>query len=146
MIKIKRRLLSYPILDWLILSSPILCGILAFILYESTNSEGLFWGDSGEFISVAKVLGIGHPYGHPLFWLVGRLAILLNPSHPAFAMNQITALFSALTCVVIAMIVQQFIPQQVSKLSQLFITIIVTIRGSYMSERKKRAISTSMQS
>ena len=47
---------------------PWLCGALTLLLYELTNAPGLFWGDAGEFIAVSKTLGIGHPYGHPLFW------------------------------------------------------------------------------
>ena len=65
------------------------CSILVFVLYELTNAPGLFWGDAGEFMAVSRTLGIGHPYGHPLFWLLGRLSIMIMPGSPAAAMNHL---------------------------------------------------------
>ncbi len=106
---------------------PLFCGLFIFILYELTNAKGIYWGDSGEFITVSNSLGIGHAYGHPLFWLVGRIAILLNPSNPASAMNHLTAVFSSLTCIIVAMISSQFITVHISKLSRLIIIFIVTV-------------------
>ena len=106
---------------------PLFCGLFLFILYELTSARGIYWGDSGEFISVSNSLGIGHAYGHPLFWLVGRIAILLNPSNPASAMNHLTAVFSSLTCIVIAMTTTQLIPAHVSKLSRIVIISIVAV-------------------
>ena len=77
-------------------------GMLTWILFEYTNASGFFWGDAGEFASVATVLGIGHAYGHPLFWLMGRIAILFQPQNPAAAMHHLVALCAALTCVMLA--------------------------------------------
>lgn len=77
-------------------------GLVAWILFECTNASGFFWGDAGEFAGMSAVLGIGHPYGHPLFWLMGRAAVLLQPGSPASAMNHLVAFCSALTCTVLA--------------------------------------------
>ena len=60
-----------------------LCALLSYVLYEVTNAPGLFWGDGGEFLAASSTLGIGHAYGHPLFWLVSRLSTLLDPGNPA---------------------------------------------------------------
>ena len=77
---------------------PWICGLIVYLIYELSNARGLYWGDAGEFIATANTLGIGHPYGHPLFWLAGRLSILLAPSQPAGAMGRFTAIVSAATC------------------------------------------------
>ncbi len=45
---------------------PLFCSLSAYLVYELTNAQGLFWGDGGEFIAVSNTLGIRHPYGHPL--------------------------------------------------------------------------------
>ncbi len=81
---------------------PWICGLAAFFLYRMSGAGSLFWGDAGEFTAAARTLGIGHAYGHPLFWLAGRIAILLLPSDPAHAMNLLTALSASAVCVVIA--------------------------------------------
>jgi len=90
---------------------PLIFGVLAWLLYESTNVHGLIWGDAGEFIAVSKILGIGHAYGHPLFWLLGRIAIMLMPGDPAAAMNHLTAFFSALTCGTATILAIRWLPE-----------------------------------
>lgn len=86
---------------------PGLAALAAWILYELTNAPGLTWGDSGEFIAASSTLGIGHPYGHPLYWLAGRIAILLFPSDPAMAMNHLSALAGAVTVFFVGMWARQ---------------------------------------
>jgi len=90
---------------------PFILGLFAWLLYESTNAHGLFWGDAGEFMAISNILGIGHAYGHPLFWLLGRAAILLAPGDPAAAMNHLTAVFSALTCGFSVVLALRWIPK-----------------------------------
>ena len=105
---------------------PLFCGAAACILYELTNAGGLFWGDGGEFMAVSSTLGIGHPYGHPLFWLLGRITIMLNPSNPAGAMNHLVAIFSSATCVVVALIAQRWCDDRFSRLYRNVIVFTVT--------------------
>jgi tetratricopeptide (TPR) repeat protein len=105
---------------------PLACGVFAFLLYEFTNAHGLYWGDAGEFIAVSKTLGIGHPYGHPLFWLFGRLSILLLPHAPAAAMNHLIAFISGSTCIVIARLVQNWIDRSFSAGNRTAIVFICT--------------------
>jgi len=108
---------------------PLFCGLLAYIVYELTNAQGLFWGDDGEFIAASSTLGIGHAYGHPLFWLVGRISIMLNPSNPAAAMNHLVALFSAGSCFVIALLAQNWVNDKFSKIQKMI--AIFTAVGIY---------------
>ncbi len=83
---------------------PWLLGLGALFLYEATLAPGLTWGDSGEFITTAYTLGIGHPYGHPLYWLAGRVMMIFFPGDPVMAMNHLSALSGALTCLFVALI------------------------------------------
>jgi hypothetical protein len=54
-----------------------------------------FW-DSGEFITVAKILGIPHPPGTPFYVLLGRVATLVPIGNIAQRVNGLSALASAL--------------------------------------------------
>lgn len=118
-----------PLIEKLAASFPLLCGLGALLLYESSNAGGLFWGDGGEFLAVSKTLGIGHAYGHPLFWIAGRISILLNPANPAAAMNHLTALFSAATCFLVALLVKNWCNERLSPSQRLI--VIFTVTGSY---------------
>ncbi|HDL17948.1 MAG TPA: DUF2723 domain-containing protein [Bacteroidetes bacterium] len=108
---------------------PYLMGLFAFAVYELSNAKGFFWGDSGEFIAAAGTLGIGHAYGHPLFWLFGRVSILLEPGNPAAAMNHLVALFSAATVVVVVLLAQNWCDENLPLPHR--ITILFTVAGIY---------------
>jgi len=120
---VKRRFLTEKRIEsyW-----PWVCGLMVWCVYEWSNTSGLFWGDSGEFLSAATTLGIGHPYGHPLFWLIGRIAILFHQSAPAAMMNHLTALFSAGTCVVVGFLARNRTSAQLSLIPRLAVVFTVT--------------------
>ena len=56
----------------------ILVGVLSFLLYTQTSPVGISWEHAGEdgpeFAAVARVFGIAHPTGYPLFTLLTRVA------------------------------------------------------------------------
>ena len=95
-------------------AAPVLTGIVAFVIYIFTNVREIYWGDAGEFTAAAATLGIGHPYGHPLFWLLGRVSIMLIPAHPAAAMSFLTALTGAGTAAVAALMAREWLPEKIS--------------------------------
>jgi tetratricopeptide (TPR) repeat protein len=109
--------------------TPVIAGILACLIYELTNARGLFWGDSGEFLAAAHTLGIGHAYGHPLFWLAGRVAILLLPGNPAAAMNLLTVLTSGAAVAVVAMLARDVCGKSRPVLDR--ILAVLTVSGVY---------------
>jgi tetratricopeptide (TPR) repeat protein len=103
---------------------PLLAGILAWVLYELTNADGLFWGDSGEFITVSKILGIGHAYGHPLFWITGRIGTLLFPGNPASSVNHMVTFTAAFTVFMLALMIQGRLTANQNLSDRLIITLI----------------------
>ncbi|NQT25998.1 DUF2723 domain-containing protein [candidate division KSB1 bacterium] len=101
---------------------PLLSSILAWVLYELTNANGLYWGDSGEFVTVSKIMGIGHSYGHPLFWLLGRMGTLFFPSNPAAGVNHMIAFSAASTIFILAMLISDHLGENRNLLDRLIIT------------------------
>jgi hypothetical protein len=58
----------------------LVAGALAFLVYTQTSPTGISWehlGEDGpEFAAVARVFGVAHPTGYPLFTLLTRVASL----------------------------------------------------------------------
>lgn len=73
---------------------------VAFLTYFLTReARGSLW-DCGEFVAVAKNVGLPHPPGAPVFVLLGRFFIILfgdNGQTAANAVNFMSALASAAT-------------------------------------------------
>src|SRR3989338_5540765 len=71
------------------------------IVYILTLSRSVYFGDSGEFIAVAKTLGIAHPPGYPLYTMLAHLFTYLPFGNLPFKVNLFSAVTSSLTVVVI---------------------------------------------
>jgi Protein of unknown function (DUF2723) len=96
--------------------APLLAAIVAFGLTRSTMLPGLGFWDTGEFQTVAPLLGTAHPTGYPTFVLLGWFATLLLGSvgEPAVRMNVLSGLLlacaSALTVVAVRQIGGRTLP------------------------------------
>jgi hypothetical protein len=77
-----------------------LIGLLVFLtalgVYLRTLAPTVPFWDAGEFITVAKILGIPHPPGTPFYVLLGRVATLVPIGNIAQRVNGLSALSSAL--------------------------------------------------
>ena len=79
---------------------PVLSACLVFIssfyVYLITLAPTVYFGDSGELISMANYLGVPHPTGFPLYMLFSKLTMTFPFANPAFRVNLISAIFSGL--------------------------------------------------
>ncbi|TMQ69715.1 MAG: DUF2723 domain-containing protein, partial [Candidatus Eisenbacteria bacterium] len=95
----------------------MLVGLLAFLwaatVYFITLTPTVPFWDSGEFISVSKILGIPHPPGTPFYVLIGRLATLVPWATIAQRVNGLSALSSAL-----AVMITYFVGLRLIRLAQ----------------------------
>lgn len=74
----------------------ILAGLAVLTGYVLTLAPTVTFWDAGEFIAAAKILGIPHPPGTPLFVLVAHVWALLFPvGEFAWRLNLLSALMSA---------------------------------------------------
>ncbi|HEU5197444.1 MAG TPA: DUF2723 domain-containing protein, partial [Methylomirabilota bacterium] len=70
-------------------------GLVPLALYLRTLSPTVNGGDSGEFITVAWVLGVAHPSGYPLHTLLAKVMTLLPLGSVAWRVSLLSALCSA---------------------------------------------------
>lgn len=81
-----------------------LFGIVSFVIplviYISTLAPTVYFIDSGELLTAAIKLTIAHPTGYPLFTIIGKVLSLLPLFEPAYRMNLVFAIVSAVGCFV----------------------------------------------
>ena len=107
----------------------LLCGgtvfLVALLLYSWTLAPTVTLTDSGELIVVAQGLGIAHPPGVPLWIILAHLASLVPLGNVAQRINFSSALFAALTCAMLTLVVAE-----------------VIITASYLAAAKRRKRGT----
>ena len=82
--------------------------LAVFLVYLWTLAPTVTFWDAGEFIAAAKILGIPHPPGTPLFVLIANVWGRLVPiGEFAFRTNLLTALFSAAAAAAFFLLVAQ---------------------------------------
>ena len=84
--------------SWLV-SALLFVAFLA--LYIITLAPDVLAADSGELQVVAAQLGVAHPPGFPLYVLLAHLFTRLPIGSPAYMANLLSAVFGALTVVVV---------------------------------------------
>jgi hypothetical protein len=75
----------------------VACFTGALGLYIRTLTPGLLYGDSGEFQTLACLLGHTHPTGYPVYLVLAKLATFLPYGDVAYRVNLFSALMGALT-------------------------------------------------
>jgi 4-amino-4-deoxy-L-arabinose transferase-like glycosyltransferase len=79
----------------------VLLGLTTFAgslaLYIHTLTPGLLSGDSGEFQTLAYLLGHTHPTGYPIYLILAKLVTFLPVGEVAYCVNLFSALMGALT-------------------------------------------------
>lgn len=80
------------------------------ILYVVTIAPTTQFWDTSEYIAAAKVLGIPHPPGNPLFVLLGHVwALLPLAEHYALRLNLFAAVTSALSSGLLFLVAERFL-------------------------------------
>jgi hypothetical protein len=82
-------------------------GLLAFIVYLQTLLPSVGWGDIARFQYVARVWGVPHRFGYPLYTFLSRLFGYLPVGDLAYRINLMSALFAALAAVMVYIIVMR---------------------------------------
>lgn len=82
----------------------IFLGVLA--VYFLTLCPSIYWGDSGEFVTVVHTLSIPHPTGYPLYCLVGKLFDLIALGSPAWRVNLFSAVAGSLAIAVVFLVIK----------------------------------------
>ena len=70
------------------------------ILYIHNLSGSVYGGDVGDFVTAAKIFGVAHPPGYPLFTLLGFLLTRVNFMTPAFMVGLISV-FSSVFAIIL---------------------------------------------
>jgi tetratricopeptide (TPR) repeat protein len=83
--------------------------LVALLLYSWTLAPTVTVTDSGELIVVARGLGIAHPPGVPLWIILAHLASLVPFGNVAQRINFSSALFAALACAMLTLVVAELI-------------------------------------
>jgi hypothetical protein len=81
--------------------------LAALLLFSWTLAPTVTLTDSGELILVAQGLGVAHPPGFPLWVILAHLASLLPLGNVAVRINSSSALFAALACGVLTLVVAE---------------------------------------
>src|SRR5438132_12168587 len=83
--------------------------ITSLIVYTLTLAPTVTLVDSGELILAAWGTGVAHPPGFPLWVMLAHLASLLPFGNVAVRINFSSALFAALACAMLTLVVAELI-------------------------------------
>ena len=100
--------------------------VVAILLYTVTLAPTVTLVDSGELIVAARGLGVAHPPGFPLWIMLAHLASFLPFGNVAARINFSSALFAALACATLTLVVAELLitafslptPKRTGKASQ----------------------------
>src|SRR5204862_1958603 len=100
--------------------------VVAALLYTLTLAPTVTLVDSGELILAAWGTGVAHPPGFPLWVMLAHLASLLPFGNVAVRINFSSALFAALACATLTLVIAELIitssssptPKRTNKVTQ----------------------------
>src|SRR5690349_9973258 len=83
--------------------------LVALLVYSWTLAPTVTLTDSGELILAAYGLGVAHPPGFPLWVMLAHLASLVPVGSVAVRINFSSAVFAALACALLALVVAELL-------------------------------------
>ena len=111
-------------------------GILVFLIslftYIATLEPTVSFWDCGEYISTSAKLQVGHPPGAPLFQMLGAFFALFagSPAKVAYMVNMMSAIFSALTILVLYRTILHLLKKYILKKENLSKAEKIAVLGS----------------
>ena len=88
---------------------PVGVGLFAFSVYLQTLLPGAGWGDIARFQYVARIWGIPHRFGYPLYIVLSRLFGYLPVGDLAYRVNLMSAVMAALAAVMVYFLVMRLV-------------------------------------
>lgn len=79
---------------------PVFLFVVFVLLYTHNASRSIYGGDVGDLVTAAKVMGVAHPSGYPLFTLLGFLLTRINFLTPAFMVGLVSVFSASLSIVI----------------------------------------------
>ncbi len=99
--------------------------LMVFGVYLRTLSPLLIFGDSGDHISSAYLLGIPHPPGYPTYTMVGWLfSHFLVLSNISMRVNITSAIFSSAAVFFLYLLILKLLPQPTGEMRKIRVEII----------------------
>lgn len=92
-------------------------GLLACAIYVQTMLPGVGWGDIARFQYVARVWGIPHRFGYPLYIAISRVFGYMPVGGLAYRVNLLSAVSAALAVVTVYFIVMRLVDDWVAAAS-----------------------------
>src|SRR5262245_49838015 len=83
--------------------------LVALVVYSRTLAPTVTPTDSGELILAAYGLGVAHPPGVPLWIMLTHIASLVPVGNVAVRINFSSAVFAALTCAMLTLVVAELL-------------------------------------
>jgi len=87
--------------------APAAVWLVALIVYLQTLLPSVGWGDIARFQYVAKIWGVPHRFGYPLYIALSRLFGALPVGDLAYRINLMSAFFAALAAAMVCLIVMR---------------------------------------
>jgi len=106
--------------------------LISLVTYISTLEPTVSFWDCGEYISTSAKLQVGHPPGAPLFQMLGGFFSMFasSPSKVAYMVNMMSAIFSALTVLVLFWTITHILVKYIIRKSDLSVNEQIIVLGS----------------
>ncbi len=106
-------------------TTPFILFLIIFAFYLKSSCSSVYLDDSGETISVAVLLGIGHPPGYPFHTLLASLFSRLPLGSTAIRLNLFAAFLQSLSAILIYVLTLNLARQSGSKNAHAILGAIV---------------------
>lgn len=125
----------------------ILFFLFSFVVYLNIMSPSVYFGDSGELISMVYTLGIPHPTGFSLYILLAKIFSYIPLANIAFRINILSCFFASLIPVILIFIFYiSFFKKQENKFIKLvlpsFVAFIFIFSYTILSQSSAARIYT----